>query len=111
MKKTNILIACAVLLIAAILVAILAASYHQVLVVAQGAESPISGADIYVQRSSGPSKLVGFTNDDGELIFWTSPLPVPRSICAQKDFYPTSCVSAQSLKRQIIEIAIPVANP
>ena len=111
MNKKYVLIACAILFLASITIALLAASYHRVIVVEGISRTPISGAYISIQRSSGDPEEVGSTGANGKLIFWTSPLPVPQTICARSTFYPTSCVNAISLTRQIIELAVPALAP
>jgi hypothetical protein len=111
MKKLLVLTACAVLLLTAAAVAVLAASYHRVVVVEAIGGAPISGAWISLQRSSGSPEEVGRTDANGRLVFWTAPLPVPRIICAQSTFYPTTCVSAISLSRHLIELPVPASAP
>jgi hypothetical protein len=110
-KKIVVLIACVILILAAITMAILATSYHRVVVVEGISGTPISGAYISIQRFSGSPEEVGRTDVNGKLTFWTSPLPFPKTICAQSTFYPMGCVSAISLTRQIIELAVPASTP
>ena len=111
MNKLYVSIACVVLLLAAITAATLAASYHRVIVIEGVSGTPISGAYISIERSSGSSEEVGRTDDNGELVFWTKPLPLPRTICAQKTFHPTGCVNAIGLTRRTIELAVPASAP
>ena len=111
MNKLYVLIACAVLFLAAITIAILAASYHRVIVVEGISGTPISGAYVFIERSSGSPEEVGRTDANGKLVFWTSPLPVPQTICAQSTFYPMNCVKAISLSRQLIELPVPASAP
>ena len=111
MKRLLVLTACAVLLLAATTVAVLAASYHRVIVVEGISGTPISGAWIFLQRSSGSPEEVGRTDANGRLVFWTAPLPVPRIICAQTSFYPTTCVPVIGLSRHLIELPVPASAP
>jgi hypothetical protein len=111
MNKHFVLIACLILLLASLAIAILAASYHRVVVVEGISGTPLPGAYISIQRSSGPPEEVGRTDGNGELAFWTSPLPVPQAICAQSTFHPLGCVNAINLKRQVIELAVPASVP
>jgi hypothetical protein len=97
MNKTVILIIFAILILAAITLAVLAASCHRILVIEGISGIPISGAYITIERSSGSPEDVGSTDENGELVFWTSPLPIPQIICAQKTFYPPGCVNAIGL--------------
>jgi hypothetical protein len=111
MNKKLILIACILLLLAALVLAVLAISYHRVVVVEGIAGTPIPGAYISYEHSSGSPVEVGRTDANGELAFWTSPLRIPQRICAQSTFYATNCVGAISLKRQAIQLAVPAGSP
>jgi hypothetical protein len=111
MNKTLLLLACMLLLLAAITLALLAVSYHRITVVEGISGNPISGAYISVERASGEPEEVGQTGADGKLTVWTSPFPLPRIICAQSTFHPMGCVRAISLKRQVIELAVPAFAP
>jgi hypothetical protein len=111
MGKTLILSFCIILILAAILVAVLATSFHQVVVVEGISGTPIAGAYISLERASGSPEDVGRTDTNGRLAFWSTPIPLPRIICAQATFYPTACVSAIGLRRHIIELAVPDSVP
>jgi hypothetical protein len=111
MKKGLVLTVCVVLLLAAITAAVLAASYQRVVVVEGIGGTPIPGAHVTLQRSSGSPEEVGRTDANGRLVFWIVPLPVPRTICAQSTFYPTTCVSAISLSPHLIELPVPASAP
>jgi hypothetical protein len=107
MKKRLVLTACAVLVLSAVTAAILASSYHRVVVIEGISGIPIPDALVYLERSSGSPEEVGRTNVNGKFAFWSMPLPVPRIICAQTGFYPTTCVSAMGLSTHLIEFPIP----
>jgi len=114
MKKGLIIfIACGIVLVAimAVVTILLAVSFHRVVVVEGVGGNPLPGAYITIERSSGPPEEVGRTDDNGELAFWTSPIPLPRRICAQATFYPTMCVNAISLVQQRIELPVPDIAP
>ena len=111
MKKRLILTACAVLLLAAITVAVLAVSYHRVVVVDGIGGTPISGAYVYLQPSSGSPEEVGRTDANGIFVFWTAPLPIPRIICANAPFFAMNCVRGIGLTRVLIELPIPPSTP
>jgi hypothetical protein len=99
------------LLLAVLLAAVLAVCYHRVVVVESIGETPIPGAYITLERSSGSPEELGQTDPAGRLTFWSAPLPLPRLICAQSTFYPIACVSAISLQVRIIALAVPSAAP
>jgi len=101
------LIAGVVLLLIAAAVTAMATCYHRVVVVDAIGGTPIPGAYISLQRSSGVSEVFGRTDASGKLDFWSAPLPLPRTICAESTFYPTACVSAISLSRLLIELPVP----
>jgi hypothetical protein len=111
MKKTLVLSACALLLLAAIMAAVLAICYHQVVVIEGLSGAAIPGAYIILERASGSPEEAGQTDANGRLSFWSAPLPLPRIICAQSTFYPAACVSAMGLKRHIIQLAVPASSP
>ena len=111
MKKRLILTTCAVLLLAAMTVAVLAVSYHRVVVVDGNGGTPIPGAFVYIPQSSGSPEEVGRTDASGRLVFWTAPLPVSRMICANAPFYAMNCVSGIGLLPVIIELPIPPSAP
>ena len=101
------LIAGVILLLIAAAVTTIATCYHRVVVVDAIGGTPVSGAYISLQRSSGVSEEFGRTDANGKLVFWSTPLPLPRTICAESTFYPTACVSAISLSRHLIELPVP----
>ena len=105
MKITLILIVCA--LLAVLAVTVLAVLYHRVVVVEAIGGTPIPGAYVRLERSSGEVEEVGQTGADGKLAFWTAPLPLPRTICASATFYPPACASAINLRTIRIELAVP----
>jgi hypothetical protein len=111
LMKTLVLSACVFLLLAAVMAAFLAISYHRVVVVEGISGTPIPGAYISLERSSGSPEDAGQTDANGRLAFWTAPLPLPRLICAQSTFYPTACVSAIGLGRRTIQLAVPAGAP
>jgi len=111
MKKGSVLTVCVVLLFIAIITAFLAVSYHRVMVVEGIGGTPIPGAYITIERSSGDPEEVGRTDANGRLVFWIPPLPLPRIICAQATFYPPACVSAIGLPPQRIELPVPASSP
>ena len=106
MKRSLILYTCAALVLAALILAVLATCYHRVIVVDGIDSTPIPGAYISLERSSAASEEVGRTDANGKLTFWSTPLPLPRTICAQSTFYPLSCVRAIGLAPRIIELAV-----
>lgn len=105
MKTTIILIVC--VLLAVLAAALLAVSYHRVVVVEAISGTPIPGAYISLERPSGAVVEVGQTGTDGKLAFWSAPLPLPRTICASSTFHPPACVSAIRLTTARIELAVP----
>ena len=111
MKKRLVLTACAVLLLASLIVSLLAVSYLRVEVVEGIGGTPISGAYVYLQQSTGSPEEVGRTDASGRFVFWTAPLPVPRIICANAPFYAMNCVRGIGLSRVIIELPIPPSTP
>jgi len=111
MKKGLVLTACAVLLLAAVTVAVMAVSYHRVVVIEGIGGTPISGAYVYLQQSSGSPEEVGRTDASGIFVFWTAPLPVPRMICANAPYYAMNCVSGIGLSRVLIKLPIPPSAP
>jgi hypothetical protein len=111
MKKHLVLTVCVVLLLAATTAAVLSVSYHRVIVVEGIGGTPIPGAYVTLQRSSGSPEEVGRTDTNGRLVFWIFPLPFPRTICAQSTFYPMTCVSAISLSPHLIELPVPASAP
>ena len=111
MKILWVLIVCVILLLAATTTAVLAVPYQRVVVVEGFGGTPIPGAYVTLQRSSGSPEEVGRTNARASLVFWIVPLPVPRTICAQSTFYPTTCVSAISLSPHLIELPVPASAP
>jgi hypothetical protein len=111
MKKTLVLSACAFLLLAVIMIAILAISYHRVEVIDGISRTPMPGAYITLERASGSLEEAGQTDASGRLDFWSAPLPLPRIICAQYTFYATACANAIGLWRQIIELPVPPNAP
>jgi hypothetical protein len=98
-------------ILAIIFLVLLAVSYQRVIVIDGIGGLPISNAYITLERSSGSTEEVGQTDDDGRLVFWTSPLPLPRIICAQFTFYPPACMKAISLSPHLIELAVPAGTP
>jgi hypothetical protein len=111
MKGLWVLITCAVLLLVAMVVSALVVSYHRVVVLDGINGTPLPGAYVTLERSSGLIQDVGRTDDNGELAFWNSPFPLPRLICAQYLFYASDCVNAISLSRHLIELAVPAGTP
>jgi hypothetical protein len=100
-----------IILLATAAIAILAASYHRVVVVEGISGTPLPGAYISIQNAAGSPIEIGQTDANGKLTFWTSPLPVPQLICAQSTFYAMGCESAVSLDRHVIELAVPAVSP
>ena len=112
MTRRFALSACATLIGAAIALALLTASHHRVVVLEGIGGRPIANAHVVLRRSSGPPEPVGRTDANGQLVFWTVPLPVPRLICAEAaPFYPQTCVGAISLSRHFIEFPVPARAP
>jgi hypothetical protein len=106
MSNLVVLIACYALLLAAILLALLAVSYHRVIVVDRRSGMPIPGALVSLERASGSCEEIGRTDASGRLTFWNSPLPLPQLICARSRLHPPACVSAISLGVQRIELGV-----
>jgi hypothetical protein len=111
MNKSLVLIVGGILLLAVIAIAVLAVCYHRVAVVEGISGSPIAGAYILVQYSSGSQEEVGRTASNGKLAFWVNPLPLAKIICAQSTFYPPACTKAICLVEQRIELAVPAGVP
>jgi hypothetical protein len=111
MNKILILTAVIFLLLAGITLAVMATCYHRVLVVEGTSGMPLEGAYITLERSSGASAEAGRTDANGRLAFWSTPLPLPRLICASSTFLPPACVGANGLTPRRIELAVPAGTP